>query len=71
MRNIFKVLFILFVINLINPQAAFAYLDPNTGSMVLQTIIACVTAIGLTFKMWKNSVISFFKKITGKNDDEN
>lgn len=71
MRKIFKCLFFLLILNIICPEPAHAYLDPNTGSMVVQTVIACITAIGLTFNMWKNSVVSFFKKLKGKKNDEN
>ena len=71
MRNIFKCLFVLLIFGMIDPQPTHAYLDPNTGSMVIQTIIACVATIGLTFKMWKESFLSFLKKLKGKKDDEN
>lgn len=71
MHKIFKCLLLLLIFNIINPQCALAYLDPGTGSMVVQTVIACITAIGVTFGMWKKSLISFFKKLTGKNNDEN
>jgi len=71
MCNVLKILLLILVLNVINPPNAYAYLDPNTGSMVVQTIIACITAIGFTFGMWKKSVIDFFKKLQGKKNDEN
>lgn len=48
--------------NVIAPQCAFAYLDPGTGSMVLQMIIAGFVGIGCTFNLWKDKVKQFFKK---------
>ena len=50
---------------LINPSLAYAYLDPGTGSIILQAIIgfiaAGVTAISLYWIKFK----SFIKKIFG------
>ena len=48
--------------NTIAPQSAFAYLDPGTGSMVLQMLIAGFVGIGCTFNIWKDKIINLFKK---------
>ncbi len=50
------------IMNTIAPQSAFAYLDPGTGSMVLQMLIAGFVGIGCTFNIWKDKIINLFKK---------
>ena len=65
--NILKLFIVVSVINFIVPQKAFAYLDPGTGSMIVQVIIASIAGIGCTLALWKDKIIGFFKK--GSKDD--
>jgi hypothetical protein len=37
-----------------------AYLDPNTGSMALQMLLAGVVAVLATLRMYRNRIRSFF-----------
>ena len=71
--NKFTSKFVLFllILGIIYPPQAHAYLDPNTGSMIIQAIIAGLATLGFTFNLWKDKVISFFKKEKGKNKNEN
>lgn len=41
---------------------AHAYIDPGTGSFIIQLIIAAIATITVFFKKIKNKVTSFFKK---------
>jgi hypothetical protein len=43
-------------------SVAFAYLDPGTGSILLQGLIAAVAAGLVTGKFWWHRVKSFFTK---------
>lgn len=43
-------------------QQAHAYLDPGTGSMILQGIIAAVAVVGLTLKNYWYKIRGFFGK---------
>ncbi len=43
-------------------QNAAAYLDPGTGSMILQGIIAGVAVVGLTIKNYWYKIRGFFGK---------
>lgn len=47
---------------------AFAYIDPGTGSALIQGLVAAVAAIGVTLKLYWHRIIGFlgFKK----SDDE-
>lgn len=57
--GIFKILVILAVIQMIIPNKAYAYIDPGTGSMVLQIIAASLLGLGLTFRIWIQKLKNF------------
>ena len=60
----FRHVVLLFLIAItILPSRAWAYIDPGTGSFVIQGIIAVIIGGGLAFKM-------FWKKIFGKSGDQ-
>lgn len=42
---------------------AYAYLDPGTGSIILQAILAFLAGAAATISLWWFRVKSFFKKI--------
>ncbi|MEZ5319804.1 MAG: hypothetical protein R2752_20550 [Vicinamibacterales bacterium] len=43
------------------PREAHAYLDPGTGSLVIQTIIAGLAAVGYAFRSSLGKVASLFR----------
>ena len=65
-----KLISLTFVIFLSNSNYAFAYLDPGTGSIILQAILGAIAA-GLTFftNFWQK-VKNFFKKFFKKKDNK-
>ena len=48
---------------------ASAYLDPGTGSALIQGIIAAIAAIGVTVKLYWHRIIDFFG-MRGEKDSE-
>jgi hypothetical protein len=44
-----------------SPQT-FAYLDPGTGSMILQGLIAGIAVAGFTIKTYWSRILGFFGK---------
>jgi hypothetical protein len=54
------------------PAHAFAYLDPGTGSMVLQVIVAGILGAAFTFKTYIRAifgpVLGLFKKTRTQSD---
>ena len=42
------------------PTLAFAYLDPGTGSMLLQVILGGIAAVGVALKLFWYRIIAFF-----------
>ena len=43
-----------------------AYLDPGTGAMVIQALIAGVVGAGFAVKLFWTNIKSFFLKLVGK-----
>lgn len=64
------VLFTFLLLLLANP--AYAYLDPGTGSMLLQGILAGIMAMGVTVGIYWRRLKAFFTGAdkTENNDDE-
>lgn len=44
----------------------FAYLDPGTGSLLVQILIAVVLAAAATFRRFKSRILNLFKKNKGE-----
>jgi uncharacterized membrane protein len=44
------------------PGTAFAYLDPGTGSILIQGLIAAIAAVGVTLRLYWHRFIAFFKR---------
>ena len=45
------------------------YLDPGTGSYLLQVLLAAGITLGIYFKSFKNMVVSFFSKFKNKKNN--
>ncbi len=56
----FFMLFFVFVDN------AFAYLDPGTGSYIIQMILAAVLGIGVAIRLFWGRIKNFLKKMFSK-----
>ena len=52
------------------PSQAYAYLDPGTGSMILQGIIGGLAAVAVVAKLYWHRLLKFFslKKDSSPND---
>ncbi len=57
-----KVIFLTFILLLL-PKNTYAYLDPGTGSYLLQIIAAGLFATLFLFKNWWKKIQEFFVKI--------
>ena len=69
--NKFIKLIVIIIILIFNSNLAYAYLDPGTGSIILQAVIAFIALIGsyigFYWKKVKNFFKNFFKKKMNKN----
>jgi hypothetical protein len=57
------VIIVLFFVHVIFIQEADAYLDPGTGSYILQVIIAASVAGLYIIKLFWNKIKAFFKNL--------
>ena len=68
-------IFYFFISTIIFPEDAFAYLDPGTGSIILQAIIgflaASVTAISIYWSKFKSLFSKLFKKKKEEKSNSN
>ncbi len=60
------ILVVLFSVYLIFPQTVYAYLDPGTGSYVLQIIIASLVGAMFAIKIFWHKINIFFKNLFSK-----
>lgn len=47
---------------------SYAYIDPGSGSVIIQAIIGAIAACGVAVKMYWYKFKRFFKKNKNKND---
>ena len=66
---------VIIVIAALFPTPAYAYLDPGTGSIILQGLIASIAAVSSFFWLYWERLKSFFVKDKNENEtskkDEN
>lgn len=51
------------------PTAAYAYIDPGTGSVLIQGIIAAIAAVGVTLKLYWHRLVGLFRTRATHADD--
>ena len=63
-----KIFFSAIFLFFISVSNAFAYLDPGTGSIILQTIIAVLAGISAWITIFWAKIKNFFKKLLKKKN---
>lgn len=58
---------LLFLFLAVAPSTAHAYIDPGTGSMIIQVLIAAVLGAVVTFKQWWGMLRA---KLSGRRSDD-
>lgn len=61
-----KLLGIVLMLGIIIPSKALAYIDPGTGSIVIQSIIATIAGVGFACKVYWSNIKNYFSR--KKND---
>jgi hypothetical protein len=56
----------LFLILLFSP-AAYAYLDPGTGSYIFQLLLAAVVGLGFVIKLYWTKIKGFFARLFSRD----
>ncbi|MFT5232383.1 MAG: hypothetical protein ACI9UK_001064 [Candidatus Krumholzibacteriia bacterium] len=72
-KNLTVILALLLVAVALFPAPAHAYIDPGTGSFVIQGIIAAIVGAGFAIKVFWHRIVSAFtgkKPLEDDDDDE-
>ena len=62
---------ILFIYFCLISTEAHAYLDPGTGSIIIQAILGAIAAFFTSIAIYWDKAKNFFKKITKKKKENN
>jgi hypothetical protein len=60
--------FLVLVYTVSLPQEALAYLDPGSGSMMLQLLLGGVVGIAAILKLYWNAIAGLFRRKKHQND---
>jgi len=52
------------------PAQAFAYLDPGTGSIIIQALVAAIAGVAIYFGQLKLKILSFFSRKPNHQESE-
>ena len=69
-KKLRDVIFLVFVVILIMTKPAQAYLDPGTGSYIIQILIAVGLSSIFVFKKYLSQIFEFIKNIFKKNNTD-
>jgi len=64
-----KKILIFFIYFFFTSSEAYAYLDPGTGSIIIQAILGAIAAFFTSIAIYWEKVKNFFKKFTKKNKE--
>ena len=60
MRRLGYLILIVFFLSLTAPSAAFAYLDPGSGSMLLQLVLGGLAGLAVIAKLYWHRLLALF-----------
>lgn len=66
-----KSLWLFLLFGVLFPSSAHAYVDPGTGSLILQALIAGGVSALAFFASFRRKILSFFKGDRGKRGKKN
>ena len=64
-----KKILIFFIYFFFTSSEAYAYLDPGTGSIIIQAILGAIAAFFTSIAIYWEKGKNFFKKFTKKNKE--
>ena len=70
MKKIIYIIVLFTLSNLLFATKTFAYIDPGSGSILLQAIIATIVGAGTTISIYWNKIKLFFTKILKKKNND-
>ena len=69
-RTTCRVLIGFFLITCLVPPPAMAYIDPGTGSFILQGILAAVVGISVALKIYWRKIMTMLGRDSAVEDDD-
>ncbi|MCD6297543.1 MAG: hypothetical protein J7M30_10350 [Deltaproteobacteria bacterium] len=66
----FMVMLLCAVFPLVFAKRAHAYIDPGTGSMLVQAALAAVAAASVSIGVFRRRIRSFFGRLFGRKKDK-
>ena len=64
------ILLIAFFLQIIFTNPAHAYIDPGTGSMMVQAVLAAVAAVSVSIGIFWRRIRPFLDRLFGRNRNE-
>ena len=58
------------IIQIIFTERAYAYIDPGTGSMLIQGLLALIAMISVSLGIFWRRIRSFFTRILGREKND-
>ncbi len=65
-----SILMLMGVIFLVFVKSVYAYIDPGTGSMLIQAFIAIVAGVSVSIGIFWRRLKSFFSRLSGRSTHE-
>ncbi len=62
--NVFRVLGLALLVAILFPRDAFAYLDPGSGSLIFQTIVAGLAGVAYGVRVYWSRIMGWFGRGT-------
>ncbi|NIQ15433.1 MAG: hypothetical protein GTO02_13860 [Candidatus Dadabacteria bacterium] len=62
--------YLIFIIAFTISPSAFAYLDPGTGSLIIQSILAAIAGAIVAIKYYWHKILFFIKRNQPNNSDD-
>jgi len=66
----FRVVLLCTFFTLVLVKRAHAYIDPGTGSMLVQAVLAAVAAASVSIGIFRRRIRSFFSRLFGRKKDK-
>ena len=65
-----SIIIIGFGLSVLSPSIAYAYIDPGTGSMMIQALLAIIATVSVSVGIFWKHIRSFFTRLFRRNNDE-
>ena len=69
MKKLAVILLSIFLV-LIFVNQSYAYIDPGTGSMLVQTVLAAIAAVSVSIGIFWHRIRSFLNRLFNRNRNE-